>query len=836
MKTFKKVLASTLAAAMVVTALPVTPANAAAAPKLSTTKAAVYVGQSKTIKVTTPKTWKSVKVKATTSKKSVATVKTSKKKVTVKAIKAGTAKVTVKVTGKKGKKAVKKTLKATITVKNPTLAVSAANVVAVGSTEAVKATVKPANAKISYKTSDDTIATVDAKGVVTGVKAGDVTITVSAKSGKKTVSKDVKMAVKNYVLTNVTQAKLTELTATVAGDTKNLKASDFTIKNATTNVVYPVSKVTVDAKDATKVTLTLFGELKDAANYDVTLDGVTKSFKASDGKVINIALNTATVPYATETEIKLVSKDANGVVIDEVAYGTPNASYDFAIDAKGNGYTNGSKLYLNKVGDTAEATITYKSGKYDQNGKPEGNIGPNKVTITAVEQSAISNFAVRIDSGKASFDKAKDTNKIAAGETKTAYFQIKNADNKEIATADYATYTVESSDKTVLMLASSSIASKQVGVTAVKSGTAYILFKNKDGKIVNSVAVDVVAARAVATLDLDNYAVSVSKKLGRSANVVATLKDQYGDDMTAAEASKLVVTCLTKPDGAAGTAFSQSGKTITFTTADVKGTYVFKIAYVKDGKEVVAKTVTVSVVDTTATTATSWKLNVGNNNVDIKVDENHKTSQAVTVEMIGSAEGVELYAVPNVTYTVKKADGTVIYNNIAGSATVTNSAIAVSGGALTVNALTVSDGVTKVATKNIGAGTYTVIAKGVDGTNTANITTTFTIKDTQAKASVEVKKNAVDADTLANELGQALVVTYGDNIYTNNTSVTNRTSDLTITEAKIKLNNGTEETDTTKTIASGKYYSVSKLVVNVTVATGVTMNMEVSVPGVITVK
>ena len=73
MKTFKKVLASTLAAAMVVTALPVTPANAAATPKLSTTKAAAYVGQSKTIKVTTPKTWKSVKVKATTSKKSVAT-------------------------------------------------------------------------------------------------------------------------------------------------------------------------------------------------------------------------------------------------------------------------------------------------------------------------------------------------------------------------------------------------------------------------------------------------------------------------------------------------------------------------------------------------------------------------------------------------------------------------------------------------------------------------------------------------------------------------------------------------------------------------------------------
>ncbi len=738
----------------------------------------------------------------------------------------------VKVTAKKGKKAVKKTLTFKATVKNPTLTLKAADVVAVGATEQITATVKPASTKVTFTSSDETIAKVDEKGVVTGVKAGEVTIT--AKAGK--TSKEVKMAVKNYVLTDVAQTKLAELTATIAGSTKDLKTTDFVITNTTSNVVYPVSKVTVDKKDATKVTLTLFSELKDSADYSVVLDGVTKTFKASDGKVAAIALDTATIPYATETEIKLVSKDANGVIIDELAYGTGNASYDFTIDAKGNGYTNGSKLYLNKVGDTAEATITYKSGKYDQNGKPEGNIGPNKVTITAVEQSAISNFAVRIDSGKPSFDKAKDTNKIAAGETKTAYFQIKNADNKEIATADYATYTVESSDKTVLMLANSSIASKQVGVTAVKSGTAYILFKNKDGKIVNSVAVDVVAARTVATLDLDNYAVSVSKQLGRSANVVATLKDQYGDDMTAAEASKLVVTCLTKPDRAAGTAFSQNGKTITFTTADVKGTYVFKIAYVKDGKEVVAKTVTVSVVDTTATTATSWKLNVGNNNVDIKVDEDHKTSQAVTVEMIGSAEGVELYAVSNVTYTVKKADGTVIYNDIAGSATVTNAAITVSGGALAVNALTVSGGATKVATKNIGAGTYTVIAKGVDGANTANITTTFTIKDTQAKASVEVKKNTVDADTLANELGQALVVTYGDNIYTNNTDVTNRTSGLRITEAKIKLNNGTEETNTATIIASGKYYSVSKLVVTVTVATGVTMDMEVSVPGVITVK
>ena len=56
MKTFKKVLASALAAAMVVTAFPVANAEAASTAKLSATKATLYVGQSKTLKVTTPKT------------------------------------------------------------------------------------------------------------------------------------------------------------------------------------------------------------------------------------------------------------------------------------------------------------------------------------------------------------------------------------------------------------------------------------------------------------------------------------------------------------------------------------------------------------------------------------------------------------------------------------------------------------------------------------------------------------------------------------------------------------------------------------------------------------
>ena len=125
----------------------------------------------------------------------------------------------VKVTGKKSGKAVKKTLKATITVKNPSLTLKAASEVAVGAKETVKATVKPASTKVTFSSSDDAIATVDATtGEVTGVKAGEVTIT--AKAGKTT--KTVKMAVKDFILKDVKQATTTKLTARVAGNTSAL--------------------------------------------------------------------------------------------------------------------------------------------------------------------------------------------------------------------------------------------------------------------------------------------------------------------------------------------------------------------------------------------------------------------------------------------------------------------------------------------------------------------------------------------------------------------------------------------------------------------------------------
>ena len=837
MKSSKKVLAFALAAAMVVTAVPATNAQAASTAKLSAKKATVYSEGYKTVTVKTPKSWKSVKVTATSSKKSVATVKkTAAKKIKVTGVKPGTAKVTVKVTyktsTKKSAKAKTKKLTYTLKVAKVGVALSGDSVVAIGNTTKLTNTKKNSSrAKITYTSSDDSIATVAADGTVTGVKAGKATITAKITVGKDSATTTKDVEVKNYVLSTVAQNKLTELTATVTGNTKNLKTTDFTVKNTTSNVVYPVSKVSVDSKDATKVTLTLFSELSDGANYDVTLDGTTKSFKASDGKVASIALDNATIPYATETEVKLVSKDANGVVLKELKTTDADAHYTFTIDTKGNGYTNGSKLYLNKVNDTAEATIEYKTGKYDQNGKAEGNIGPNKVTITAVDQAVVNGFDVRIDKATTTkFDKAKDSKKLAVKDPTqyAAFLKIKDANGNEIK--DYNKYTVESSDKATLMLGASTLDSKHsVNVTAVKAGTAYILIK-KDNKIVGSVAVEIVAERTVATLELDSYNVTLSKQLKNTKTVTATVKDQYGDDIAAnlsVECLSTDVSNLSTSAVAGSTYYTINGKKVTFNSENVAaGNYVYKISYKNsDNKEVVAKTVSVAVKDAKTTVPDAWRIDVDNNNFDLKVDKDTTADKNIAIQVVGMKDGIDVKYETIKSISVKDAKGNAVVTTTSGSAVLVKAiTTATSGSAI-------------VADKKLATGTYSVKAtitnnEGKD----IELSTTFTVKDTQDKASVDVKDNTVAGATVADAVKNALTVTYGETTYSSRSDKAAADQPLVIAAVEGIKNNGVKFTSGTQTVASGEYFTITKLAVTVKVDGNVYTNMEVSVPGAITIK
>jgi hypothetical protein len=778
-------------------------------------------------------------------------------------------KVTYKTSTKKSAKKKTKKLTYTMKVAKASVALSGESVVAIGSTTKLTTTKKASSrAKIAYTSSDKSVATVAADGTVTGVKAGKATITATLTIGKDTATATQEVEVKKFILNSVTQSKLRELTVDVAGDTKALKATDFTVVNPKTNVKYPVSKIAVDSKNTTKVTLTMFADLSDAADYDVTLDGITKSFKATDGKVASISVDPLTIPYATEKEIKLVSKDANGVIVKELPYGKADSSYTFTINTNGNGYTSGSNLYLNKAGDTAVAEISYKSGKYDKDGKPVDDIAAQKVTITAVDQSAVSEFAVKIDKAGKSFDKAKDSNKIAVEDTTrtTAYFKIKDADGKEVSDSVYNKYTVESSDKSVLMLDSNTITvdsnkTRSVVLKGVKVGTAYLLFKDRDNKIVGSVAIDVVAKREVASITLDKNYLTISNTANTTRTVKATLKDQYGDDWT-------LGTDYIKPEykdssnGEKLTNISAAGNKVTVDVAGAKiGTYNYYIQYWKDGKNPVSQVLTIVVSEPTdkadSSKIDSYRVSFDNETVDTTVKEGNldKTSDQADIKasLIGVAGGVDKTVVNSgVIYTVKKADGTVIFGyegneavpNPRTATVKTNAAINIDGVPATsslssvtgkdLNISVVSGGAYK--TKSLGAGSYTVIARYNGKVYTSN----FVISDNQGKASVTFTPEYTSSNVLQfgapTSVKDALVKAIQEVDY-NGYKLSGATLYSNIVKVEGTINNvpGKVNVDITgETIARQNNFTVTKLVVKVNVPdTGVSTDVEVDLPNTV---
>src|SRR5699024_1803660 len=121
----------------------------------------------------------------TSSDAAIATVD-NKGKVT--AVKAGNANITV--TTKDGSK----TAKCALTVTAKTIAVTGVTIapktasVDLGATTKLNSTVAPStatNKSVSYKSSDEAVATVSSNGTVTGVAEGDATITVTKQDGNK---------------------------------------------------------------------------------------------------------------------------------------------------------------------------------------------------------------------------------------------------------------------------------------------------------------------------------------------------------------------------------------------------------------------------------------------------------------------------------------------------------------------------------------------------------------------------------------------------------------------------------------------------------------------------
>ena len=772
MKSSKKVLAFALAAAMVVTAVPATNAQAASTAKLSAKKATVYVGSSKTLTVTTPSSWKSVKTTVSSSAKSIAKVsKTSTKKVKVTAVKAGKAKVTVKVTAKKNGKKVSKTLASNITVKDYKVrlvdatgaTVSGTTIAVVGTPVQFTAKTAPAKAAVTYTSSDSAIATVDATGKVTPVKTGKVTITAATDKASTTAEVEVK----NYVLKSVAQTKANTLETVVLGKTSDIKPADIKITNTANNNAIAVKSVSVDKADATKVTVETFADMKDAAKYNVELDGTVQTFTATDGVVSDVNVTPVTIAANTKgTEIKGQTVDKNNIIIDEFKASEASGKNAELNLSTTQGYVDGDKLVLPTVGNKGTAEVKYHTYKFDTNGNEVGAY-TKKVDITAVAENAITTtgFNMTFASKVPNWDKDTASNQLAINSGKDAYFKFVGSDGKEIS--NYPDYSVVSSDDSILLLPKTTLrnSATPVSVKGIKEGAAYINVLDKDGKVVKSLAVSVTASGKLTNVTLGNTAITISKTALVDNKVSVKAVDQYNNDITTA--STITLSGATAAaDGAIRATRDGNDVKVVATAAEAGKTYTVKVE-VKNGDVTINRYFTVKVVATNddVTKASDLRLEVSgvtDGKVDMAVADDadaEKAAKNVTVRVAAYDAGAKIGYVDNARYEINNDKQNVVTTSTTGA-----SISVVSCGAATVS-------------KNLDAGkTYTVTVK----TATKTFTTTFSVVDTQASASVKVTKKATTKTNAADILAETCEVTYDGKKLNNPTFVVNDNDSKTV--------------------------------------------------------
>ena len=132
----------------------------------------------------------------------------------------------------------------------------------VGGTETLTATVSPkdaANKKVTWKSSNAAIASVDANGKVTGVKAGEATITVTTEDGGKTATCKVTVSDKEIKVTGVKLNK--SETSLLVGGNETLTATVLPEGATNQNVTWKSDKPEIATVDANgKVTAVKVGE------------------------------------------------------------------------------------------------------------------------------------------------------------------------------------------------------------------------------------------------------------------------------------------------------------------------------------------------------------------------------------------------------------------------------------------------------------------------------------------------------------------------------------------------------------------------------------------------
>ena len=348
---------------------------------------------------------------------------------------------------------------------------------------------------MTWESSNKSVATVDANGLVTAVSAGTATITVTTEDGNKTATCAVTVAAATVPVTGVTLNKTS--TSLYVGDTETLTAtvepSDATNKNVTWNTsdtsVATVNNGVVTAVSAGTATITVTtadGGFTDTCT--VTVTARTYNISAAPGR---LDFGSANVGYETAPAAQTVTITNTGN--QSVTLYQPTAeNYEIGT------LTNTTLT----PGAAATFTVQPKTGlgvgTYRETITVSGSNGASASLTASFTVNAIPVTSVTLSQTQASLYCNRTPNTI----TLTATVAPDNATNQAV--------TWTSSDSTVATVDQNGV------VTAVAPGTAVITAAAADGS----------GASASCTVTVSRYSSG-----GGSSSSSTSLSDRAIDDI-----------------------------------------------------------------------------------------------------------------------------------------------------------------------------------------------------------------------------------------------------------------------------------------------------------------
>lgn len=442
------------------------------------------------------------------------------------------------------------------------VALDATAIVYFGKTATLAATITPANATnkaVTWKSSDETVATVDANGVVTGVKVGTATITVTTVDGSKTATCEV--TVEHIAIETITVSEKT-LSMSMESDPVQLEAA-FTPAEATDNKITWSSSddkvatvvngvVTAVGIGTAEITATNSnGTVSDVCTVTVSaisVTGVTVDKTTAEISVGGTVVVTATVApenASDKTVIWSTSDDkvatvANGIVSGVSAGtvtitattkdGAKTATCEVTVKANTIAVTGvtlspaGSKTVamnetLSFTATVAPSTATVKDVTWSSSDETVATVangvvtlkqpGKTTITVTTVDGEFTATCEVTVTDILTTNIIIDNALSLTVGESSTIALTVLPAG---------ASTTVEwSSDKPAVATVDNT-----GKVTAVSAGTANITATSTDGTdITSEKCVVTVSNIAVTAVALNNSSAIV--RLGGSAALTATV-------------------------------------------------------------------------------------------------------------------------------------------------------------------------------------------------------------------------------------------------------------------------------------------------------------------------